>query len=97
MFVRRKANKSGTVSVQAVSKHRGQYKGERSFGIGQRTAPNHTVHSQMRQLVPVVQHACNQRSYRMVAFQYPEQHDDQVLARVELFYRQKIYTSNLQE
>jgi hypothetical protein len=34
MFVRRKANKSGTVSVQAVSKHRGQYKVERSFGTG---------------------------------------------------------------
>ncbi|MDR1594780.1 MAG: hypothetical protein LBS43_09930 [Prevotellaceae bacterium] len=34
MFVRRKANKSGTISVQVVSKHREQYKVERSFGTG---------------------------------------------------------------
>lgn len=34
MFVRRKANKSGTISVQVVSKSRGKYKVERSFGTG---------------------------------------------------------------
>jgi transposase len=34
MFVRRKLNKTGTVSVQVISKRRGQYKVLQSFGIG---------------------------------------------------------------
>jgi transposase len=34
MYVRRKPNKTGTVSVQAVSKHRGKYQVMRSFGVG---------------------------------------------------------------
>jgi transposase len=34
MYVRRKSNKTGTVSVQAISKHSGKYKVLRSFGTG---------------------------------------------------------------
>lgn len=34
MYVRRKVNKTGTVSVQAISKHRGTYRVARSFGTG---------------------------------------------------------------
>jgi len=34
MYVRRKPNKTGTVSVQVVSKHTGKYQVLRSFGIG---------------------------------------------------------------
>jgi hypothetical protein len=34
MFVRRKANKSGIVNIQVVSKNRGKYRVERSFGTG---------------------------------------------------------------
>ena len=34
MYVRRKPNKTGTVSVQVVSKHTGKYQVMRSFGVG---------------------------------------------------------------
>ena len=34
MYIRRKPNKTGTVSVQVVSKHTGIYKVMRSFGVG---------------------------------------------------------------
>ena len=34
MFVRRKANKSGTVSIQVISKEEGHYKVVKSFGSG---------------------------------------------------------------
>jgi hypothetical protein len=34
MFVRRKSNKTGTVSVQVISKLRGSYKVLQSFGVG---------------------------------------------------------------
>jgi transposase len=34
MFVRRKPNKTGTVSVQVISKHTGKYQVMRSFGVG---------------------------------------------------------------
>jgi hypothetical protein len=34
MYIRRKPNKTGTVSVQVVSKHTGQYQVMRSFGVG---------------------------------------------------------------
>jgi hypothetical protein len=34
MYVRRKPNKTGTVSVQVISKLRGGYKVLRSFGVG---------------------------------------------------------------
>jgi len=34
MFVRRKPNKTGTVSVQVISKYGGKYKVVRSFGVG---------------------------------------------------------------
>ena len=34
MFVRRKSNKTGTVSVHVISKNRGRYKFIKSFGIG---------------------------------------------------------------
>ena len=34
MYVRRKPNKTGTVSVQVISKHAGSYRVMRSFGTG---------------------------------------------------------------
>ena len=34
MYVRRKPNKTGTVSVQVISKHTGTYQVMRSFGTG---------------------------------------------------------------
>ena len=34
MYVRRKSNKTGTVSVHVVFKNRGRYKLVRSFGVG---------------------------------------------------------------
>jgi transposase len=34
MFVRRKSNRTGTISVQVISKHRGHYQVLRSFGVG---------------------------------------------------------------
>ena len=34
MYIRRIANKTGTVSVQVISKHTGKYKVMRSFGTG---------------------------------------------------------------
>ena len=34
MFVRRKPNRTGTVSVQVISKQRGKYQVLRSFGVG---------------------------------------------------------------
>lgn len=34
MFIRRKPNKTGSISVQVISKHGGRYKVVRSFGVG---------------------------------------------------------------
>ena len=34
MYIRRKSNKTGTVSVQVISKHTGKYQVLRSFGAG---------------------------------------------------------------
>ena len=34
MYIRRKLNKTGTVSVHVVSKHTGKYQMMRSFGVG---------------------------------------------------------------
>ena len=34
MFIRRKSNKTGSVSVQVISKHTGKYQVVRSFGVG---------------------------------------------------------------
>ena len=34
MFVRRKPNKTGTISVQVISKQSGKYRMVRSFGVG---------------------------------------------------------------
>jgi transposase len=34
MYIRRKSNKTGTVSVQVISKHSGKYRVKRSFGTG---------------------------------------------------------------
>jgi hypothetical protein len=34
MFIRRKPNKTGSVSVQVISKHTGKYQVVRSFGVG---------------------------------------------------------------
>jgi len=51
MFVRRKANKSGTISIQVVSKNRKQYKVERSFGTGRTESDIVRLEEQAKQYV----------------------------------------------
>ena len=34
MYIRRKSNKTSTVSIQVISKHAGKYQVMRSFGVG---------------------------------------------------------------
>jgi len=51
MFVRRKVNKSGTISVQVISKNRGNYKVERSFGAVRAESDIVCLEEQARQYV----------------------------------------------
>ena len=51
MFVRRKANKSGTVSVHVVSKNHKKYKVERSFGTGRTESDIVRLKEQAKQYV----------------------------------------------
>ena len=51
MFVRRKSNKSGTISIQVVSKHRKKYKVARSFGTGRTESDIVRLEEQAKQYV----------------------------------------------
>jgi hypothetical protein len=51
MYVRRKPNKTGTVSVQVVSKHTGKYKVMHSFGTGRTDQELARLEEQARQFI----------------------------------------------
>lgn len=51
MFLRRKPNKTGTVSVQVISKIRGKYKLVKSFGVGRTEKEIAFLESQARQFI----------------------------------------------
>ena len=51
MFVRRKPNKTGTVSVQVISKQSGKYRMIRSFGVGRTEQELVRLEEQARQFV----------------------------------------------
>jgi transposase len=51
MYVRRKPNKTGTVSVQVVSKHTGKYQVMRSFGTGRTDQELARLEEQARQFI----------------------------------------------
>jgi len=51
MYVRRKPNKTGTVSVQVIGKHTGRYKVMRSFGTGRTEQELALLEEQARQFI----------------------------------------------
>ena len=57
MYIRRIANKTGTVSVQVISKHTGKYKVMRSFGTGRNEQEIVRLEEHARQFTRF--HLCN--------------------------------------
>jgi len=57
MYVRRKPNKTGTVSVQVISKHTGTYRVVRSFGTGRTEQELVRLEEHARQFI------CEQRGF----------------------------------